>query len=148
MMLKWYQAAARETAVYPERYRIAYPCLGLVGEIGEFLAARGHGDEVMREAGDVSWYCANLCSDLGKELRVGVSQVPARSLSQLGQLLAERTKKILRDGDGGAEDVVGLVGEVMAVIAELGLAAVLEGNIRKLRDRQARGVLGGSGDHR
>ena len=35
MTLNEYQAHALETAVYPEKYKVVYPALGLAGEAGE-----------------------------------------------------------------------------------------------------------------
>jgi len=73
--------------------------------------------------------------------------------------IAEKVKKIIRDKDGrlDAEAKIELgkeIGDVLwylAVLAEhLGVKFddIAEGNIAKLRSRQARGVIGGSGDNR
>ena len=77
-----YQAAAKETAIYPEGLGILYTTLGLVGEAGEVAEKlkkiiRDHGGEmdddvresIMLELGDVLWYLANLTSELGYSLR-------------------------------------------------------------------------------
>ena len=77
-----YQAAAKQTAVYPEEMGILYTTLGLVGEAGEVAekvkkVIPDHGGEMdddMREAialevGDVLWYVANLVHELGYDLR-------------------------------------------------------------------------------
>ena len=62
MTLNEYQQHALETAIYPEQSRIVYPTLGLTGEAGEVA------DKVMKEIGDVLWYCATLSHDLGYDL--------------------------------------------------------------------------------
>jgi NTP pyrophosphatase (non-canonical NTP hydrolase) len=77
-----YQAAARETAQYPNMgANIYYPMLGLAGETGEVAEKikklmRDHDgvmtperrDALKKELGDVLWYVAALCSEL--ELRM------------------------------------------------------------------------------
>ena len=61
MTLNEYQQHALETAIYPENRRIIYPTLGLTGEAEKRL-------EIVKEIGDVLWYCATLARDLGYEL--------------------------------------------------------------------------------
>ena len=106
-----YQAAAKRTAVYPADHSVTYPLIGLIGEVGElankykkFLRGDyvGKADEwhakradLAAEIGDIQWYIAALCSDLG-----------------------------------------------------VSISDVAEGNIAKLRDRQRRGAIKGSGDER
>ncbi len=77
-----YQSRARDTARYPQvGSNPIYPTLGLCGEAGEVadkvkkvLRDRdGAFDEAVRddlrlELGDVLWYVAQLCSELGLEL--------------------------------------------------------------------------------
>ncbi|MCR4774584.1 MAG: nucleoside triphosphate pyrophosphohydrolase family protein [Prevotella sp.] len=81
MTINDYQKAALETAIYPEDKKILYPTLGLTGEAGEvsdkvkkvirdnnseFTAEKKA--EIMKEIGDVLWYCATLSNDLGYTL--------------------------------------------------------------------------------
>ena len=81
MTLNEYQQHALETAIYPEESRIIYPTLGLTGESGEVAdkvkkVIRDAGNkfteekkrEIMKEIGDVLWYCAALSHDLGFDL--------------------------------------------------------------------------------
>lgn len=81
MTLNEYQAHALETAIYPESSRIIYPTLGLTGESGEVAdkvkkVIRDANQEfteekkceIMKEIGDVLWYCAALSHDLGYTL--------------------------------------------------------------------------------
>lgn len=78
-----YQKLASNTAVYPDRYRIEYPTLGLVGEAGEVankvkkILRDNDGivsDDAQRligaELGDVLWYIATLCSELDLDMSV------------------------------------------------------------------------------
>lgn len=76
-----YQEHALETAIYPAESRIIYPTLGLTGEAGEVadkvkkIIRDNHKEftaekkaEIMKEIGDVLWYCATLSHDLGYTL--------------------------------------------------------------------------------
>lgn len=108
MTLNEYQKQALTTAMYPERFRIIYPALGMTGEAGEVADkvkkvirdnnatfSNEINKEIAKEIGDVLWYCATLANDLG-----------------------------------------------------LTLEEVGETNIAKLKSRQERGALSGSGDNR
>ena len=81
MTLNEYQQHALETAIYPDDRRIIYPTLGLTGEAGEVadkvkkVIRDAHEEftpekkqEIMKEIGDVLWYCATLSHDLGYDL--------------------------------------------------------------------------------
>lgn len=87
-----------------------------------------------------------------------VEYVTLGLVSEAGEI-AGKVKKILRDkqGDFTADDVIAIgfeLGDVLWYISQLAtelgldLADIAAGNIDKLRDRQERGVLGGSGDKR
>ena len=79
--IDFYQECALKYAIYPENARIIYPTLGLTGEAGEVSdkvkkVIRDHNGEfteeikkeIMKEIGDVLWYCATLAHDLGFDL--------------------------------------------------------------------------------
>ena len=79
MTLNEYQEHVLETAIYDEK--IIYPTLGLTGEAGEVadkvkkVIRDNHKEftpeikaEIMKEIGDVLWYCATLSHDLGYSL--------------------------------------------------------------------------------
>ena len=88
-----YQSAARRTAKYPNiGSNICYPTLGLAGETGEVAEKikkiiRDNGgvvDDERREAlkkelGDVLWYIASLCSELG----LSMDDVAAHNIHKL-----------------------------------------------------------------
>lgn len=84
-----YQARAMTTAVYPNKGRgnWTYAALGLAGETGEICeklkkAIRDDGGVVnaerlatiRRELGDVLWYVASLCTELGLSLDAVAAQ--------------------------------------------------------------------------
>ncbi len=84
MEFKEYQKKASSTALYPEKYKIVYPALGLGNEAGEVLGKikkwlRGDDGEnismtdtrkeaIKGELGDVLWYLSVLAQDLDLEL--------------------------------------------------------------------------------
>lgn len=87
-----YQLKALKYAIYPENARIIYPTLGLTGEAGEVSdkvkkVIRDHNGEfsdeikkeIMKEIGDVLWYCATLANDLGFNL----SEVATENINKL-----------------------------------------------------------------
>jgi NTP pyrophosphatase (non-canonical NTP hydrolase) len=81
MKFKEYQKLALQSAIYPKDNAIIYPVLGLVGEAGEVAEKvkkilRDKGGifsdtdkaEIVKELGDVLWYIAATCNDLGYSL--------------------------------------------------------------------------------
>lgn len=73
-----YQAAAKETAIFPPERGVEYTTLGLVSECGEVAdkikkVIRDKGGEfsqedkyaISKELGDVLWYVAGLAWELG-----------------------------------------------------------------------------------
>ena len=79
---------------------------------------------------------------------------PALGLAGEAGEVAEKVKKHIRDGVLNVEDLKKELGDVLwylaAIASDLGLNLddVAESNLQKLRSRQARGVIGGSGDNR
>jgi NTP pyrophosphatase (non-canonical NTP hydrolase) len=82
MDLNFYQTAALQTALYPNRgQNFVYPALGLVGEAGEVadklkkvirdndgILTDEVRDKVAKEVGDVLWYVANIAYELDYDL--------------------------------------------------------------------------------
>jgi NTP pyrophosphatase (non-canonical NTP hydrolase) len=79
-----YQRQAVSTAIYNQKFNIVYPALGLGNEAGELQGkikklmrdgdlediSIAQWDNLVDEAGDVLWYLAVLCIDLGIDLDV------------------------------------------------------------------------------
>lgn len=89
---------------------------------------------------------------------VGLSYVALGLAGEAGEV-ADRVKKVIRDSNGVMNDQTRLMlaqelGDVLWYVARLAthidwsLQAVAGRNIAKLRDRQRRGKLSGSGDNR
>jgi NTP pyrophosphatase (non-canonical NTP hydrolase) len=108
MDFKTYQAQAFTTAVYPNRGQgnWTYAALGLAGETGEICeklkkAIRDDGGRVsderragiQKELGDVLWYIATLCTELGLDM----DQVATLNLEKLAARKA--ADRLHGDGD-------------------------------------------------
>ncbi|MGE5682827.1 MAG: MazG nucleotide pyrophosphohydrolase domain-containing protein [Bacillota bacterium] len=161
---KEYQEKARETAQYPIiGHPSIYPLLGLVGELGEFSMATEkpeNEEELKKEAGDILWYIANLAYEL--EIDLGEIDVPDKFvpvdfyINEGASAICEYTKKVFRDDSGqfDVEKAKELISKfiisyfAILYIWQLDIEEVAELNISKLRDRQQRGVIQGSGDNR
>jgi hypothetical protein len=155
MNLLDYQMASRTTALYPDRdQNLWYPTLGLIGEFHEWKLAS---DPLNRdkEAGDVAWYCAQICAELGETLdrAIAVAWVNSEE-SVVLMTLAEAVKKWHRDGaaDEKRGKILSCVGwiwrQAVQRESEEQTMAILQANLDKLFDRKNRGVLQGSGDDR
>ena len=76
MDFKEYQRKAVSFAIYPATHKVLYPTLGLCGEAGEVAEKVKkqvrdgvfNRHEVAKELGDVLWYLANICNDIGYNL--------------------------------------------------------------------------------
>ena len=89
MTINEYQNLALETAIYPRKYKIIYPALGITGEAGECsdkikkVIRDNNGEfteekkqEIAKEIGDVLWYCAVLAKDIGYSLEeIGILNI-------------------------------------------------------------------------
>ena len=175
MLIKEYQSEAYTYAVYPREFKILYPMIGLAGELGELLNVYARNGNVIDplkyremypdEIGDVVWYVAALATDMDMSFEGSFdSYVPIsagltleRSLIDLTVtigLLANSVKKIYRDEEFNRARIkaqIIITIESLSFFANalgLSLDNVAAENLRKLRDRRARGVLHGSGDKR
>jgi NTP pyrophosphatase (non-canonical NTP hydrolase) len=90
-----YQTWAKTTAVYPDRFKVIYPTLGLTGEAGEVAEKvkkyiRDGNDlpeeydlyvkNLTKELGDVLWYISAIASDLDINLET-VAQMNVAKLN-------------------------------------------------------------------
>jgi len=101
-----YQQESRKTAIYPDLGKnFIYPALGLCGECGEIaekikkimrdnsgIVSLESKDEIKKELGDVLWYVAALCSELGLKL----NDVTEFNINKL----RSRKERNLLHGDG------------------------------------------------
>jgi NTP pyrophosphatase (non-canonical NTP hydrolase) len=96
-----YQRQAMSSAVYPMiGSNIVYPVLGVNGEAGEVaekvkkIIRDKHGvwddqdrDAISKEIGDILWYCAALCSELG----LSMTTVAERNIEKLSNRMKNDT---------------------------------------------------------
>lgn len=103
-----YQKLSSSTADYPGKGTIiglSYVSLGLAGEAGEvsnkikkvirddaLIVTEDKREQVRRELGDVLWYAAGLCTELGLSLQ----DVATYNL----KILADRQKRGVLHGEG------------------------------------------------
>lgn len=86
-----YHQFVRGMKVFPEKFAVVYPALGMIGEAGEVSEKvkkwlRGDREldkeDLVKEIGDVLWYCAALADDLGYTLddvaRMNVEKLVSR----------------------------------------------------------------------
>lgn len=174
LTLSDYQKEALKTS--DETNTLEYCVLGLVSEAGEVAGVvkkwlRGdYGEATMRakmldELGDVLWYVA-LTADRVKESMLGrvtftefheftwnALEPDSRRLGRLVSFLVHgTTEAVMADGDfqNIRDCLPGTVASLsnLAFITGHTLDGIAAHNIAKLRDRQQRGVIRGSGDRR
>lgn len=172
--LNEYQEGAVSTAIYPGK--LAYPTLGLCGEVGELADAANcsNDSDIKKEAGDVLWYVANVASDCDvtlstvckrktfnkhqKRLYWDNDEACIELCVQAG-IVAENVKKTIRDHAGALQDkrkqnIVRALRKIVETLAEIvnrpgfTLEECAEANLAKLKSRQERGKLKGDGNDR
>lgn len=168
MKLDYYQIEAHRTALYKNlNLEIAYPCLGLVGELAELVEAieepRFETERVYSELGDVLWYIAAICTDLQLPLSTcaAAETFEEISLTNPGNFFlmagkaCEAAKKVLRDHNESKKVIIraclrNLIQHLAAYcnFNNISLTHAADLNLIKLRSRQERGVVRGDGDNR
>ena len=162
-----YQRSCRATAIYPAYAATVYPVLGLLDEIGELQEKLFHAaprEEVLKECGDVLWYCAIVADDCGIQFARVVAEMGSVAYTPAymhlpASRIAGIVKKVIRDDNGFMNtDTRGAVSinlsEVVACVQYWAtehastLDEVCALNLAKLKSRADRGVISGSGDNR
>lgn len=96
-----YTEFVKSMKVFPEKYAVVYPVLGLTGEAGEVAEKvkkwlRGDkeldSEEIIKELGDVLWYITALAIDLGYDL----NKVMELNIEKLNS----RKERGVQKGDG------------------------------------------------
>lgn len=104
MDIKEYQLLTRKTAIYPQETFLEYLTLGLASEAGEVSGVvkkyiRKDNDldtakeKLVKELGDVMWYWARLCDELG----LNPEEVMEQNINKLLHRQANNT--LQGDGD-------------------------------------------------
>lgn len=150
-----YQKQAVSTAIYPKQAAILYPLLGLIGELGETIE---------KIVGDPNKIVGANLTNLKLEKVVYLLNNLLPICQQAETLKKDIRKNGLGDSlqfelqsDNFTEDLELVKKElgdqlwyIAATCRDLGISMqeVAEMNIKKLKDRQDRGVIQGSGDLR
>ena len=88
MNFKTYQKKAKTTAIYKRKYKVTYPLLGLISEIGEVASVIKKNirddafidkNNIEHELGDCLWYLAMISEDLGLDL----DTIAAKNIAKL-----------------------------------------------------------------
>ena len=104
MNIKEYLLLTRETAIYPPNTFLEYLTLGLASEAGEVsgvvkkyirqdFSLENAQEKLVKELGDVLWYWARLCDELG----LNTEEIMAQNISKLQQRKVNQT--LQGDGD-------------------------------------------------
>lgn len=107
MEFKEYEKLAAKTAIYPERgHNLIYPVLGLLGESGEVAEKvkklirdldydidENFTENIKKELGDVLWYIAAICFELG----ISMEEVAKTNMEKLSS--RKLRNKIHGEGD-------------------------------------------------
>lgn len=159
MTLHDYQREALAFARYPREAALAYPVLALCEEAGELAGALGAVLGAMpdgphtRLAGRLAAELAasrdrgEFAGAVAKHLRGDGGPVDPAGLSEVGDLAAAMTDA---DRVRFAKEAGDCLWVLTAAVVGAGLTLedVAAGNLAKLRDRAARGVIRGTGDDR
>lgn len=150
-----YVIRTRETVIYASEVALHYLIPGLLVEALELEKAWIY-DET-KEAGDCLYFCARIADELGVTLDYkpfGTDTVTGckTMIKDRAWHICDKWVKSLRDKTAfeckkSLEIIVGYVCD-MAAIYEVTLSDIMQANVDKLADRNARGVLSGSGDNR
>ena len=174
MDFKEYAESASVTAIYPGRFELRgflYTVMGLAGEAGELLEAMYDRDKIYSENSDILWYLSQLALEVqidpealeneAKEFS-GTSMDMWESVRQIVSSCTQVSnvaKKVLRD-DGGilTKDkktkiqfhLAYALNGIMNTARLLGTdwTELAQYNLNKLKSRQERGTLSGSGEDR
>lgn len=171
MNFKEYEEKAITTKCYADEVAIPYVVLGLCGEVGEFIEkvrTNSTKELILKEIGDILWYCAAIRIEMNlspiewpEAYKMEEDINPAEYAGQV----AEQTKKWLRDDWKGIGTEVpeerkqkihtyltNLLQLLHNWLTEAGtgiaLQTIAQQNIDKLADRARRNMIHGSGDLR
>lgn len=143
-----YQDFCKTTAIYDERAKKIYPILGLLGEVGEFI------EELMTKykedfdplflgilTGAVA--TGKDAEKLKKRIRDGKDGEVMQRLPKNFSMNEQEKIKIMKENSD-------IFWYLSAIATDLGytMDEVAEANVAKLKSRQERGVLQGSGSDR
>ena len=174
-----YQQEALKTGIYPDKgNNVLYPTLGLMSELGEVAGKlkkmlRDDGgvltidrqEALSGEIGDVLWYVAVLCSELGFEMKkitcdaskctapkeLNVYQMVLETQISMGIIsmnIIDNTKKESLTSVYSALKFIFFHIDDICTMLDLQIEQTAKDNLDKLVRRKKRGTLKGEGDKR
>jgi len=152
LKLRKYQNEATVTDIRANSIKMICNGFGLIGELEELEreVQRFHGEDIIKELGDVLWYCASICTYLSLDLQ---DIYESNFETELSMPLAEIFKKVYRDKKGVFDEtdkkyIKAYIRDAICGISEDDMDNITNMNIAKLNSRQQRGVIGGNGSNR
>lgn len=163
--LEHYKKAALESAFYPNfGDNILYPTVAIIEECGELIEKienKANPEAIVKEMGDVLWYCAMFFYETKKpfEFELERSIMTPSMLYQAGTKLSGVIKKTARDHNGvfteeKEKEMIQHINFILsfiynaATLINYSIEEVCAININKINERQKNGTIQGSGDDR
>ena len=178
MDIEHYQKFVNKTAFFPKSSQgrnLSYLVMGIVEEVGEifeFIVKKETLNEyileqIIKESGDLLWYITAICNEINFSLERLMQYAKVKKnkhisnnslLIYLGNL-SGAVKKMIRDDyekitDKKSDLIINNLCYILMFVLQLcdennvKFKVVLEINAKKIKDRQKRGTLKGSGNDR
>ena len=178
MDIEHYQKFVNKTAFFPKSSQgrnLSYLVMGIVEEVGEifeFIVKKETLNEyileqIIKESGDLLWYITAICNEINFSLERLMQYTKVKKnkhisnnslLIYLGNL-SGAVKKMIRDDyekitDKKSDLIINNLCYILMFVLQLcdennvKFKVVLEINAKKIKDRQKRGTLKGSGNDR
>ena len=178
MDIEHYQKFVNKTAFFPKSSQgrnLSYLVMGIVEEVGEifeFIVKKETLNEyileqIIKESGDLLWYITAICNEINFSLERLMQYAKVKKnkhisnsslLIYLGNL-SGAVKKMIRDDNEKITDkksdlIINNLCYILMFVLQLcdennvKFKVVLEINAKKIKDRQKRGTLKGSGNDR
>ena len=178
MDIEHYQKFVNKTAFFPKSSQgrnLSYLVMGIVEEVGEifeFIVKKETLNEyileqIIKESGDLLWYITAICNEINFSLERLMQYAKVKKnkhisnsslLIYLGNL-SGAVKKMIRDDNEKITDkksdlIINNLCYILIFVLQLcdennvKFKVVLEINAKKIKDRQKRGTLKGSGNDR
>lgn len=151
-----YQEEAVKTAIYPQEGNTIYPLLGLLDESAEVAEKFYNAINWSKDGKTISFddiltqsiLSGKACGKLKKTIRDTKDEWIHKQLIELSPKTIVESNPVLKNEL--KKEISDCLWYLAALATDLGLSLddIAQTNIAKLKDRQARGKLGGSGDSR
>ena len=178
MDIEHYQKFVNKTAFFPKSSQgrnLSYLVMGIVEEVGEifeFIVKKETFNEyileqTIKESGDLLWYITAICNEINFSLERLMQYAKVKKNKHISNIslliylgnLSGAVKKMIRDDNEKITDkksdlIINNLCYILMFVLQLcdennvKFKVVLEINAKKIKDRQKRGTLKGSGNDR